>query len=213
VELWQTGAGRRGGHQPFDVTVLYEDLLGHVAAGLARPTTMVRRHPESILVPRGPCLICRQVVPEDHPGARLGYAASNSAALTSEANTLEYTSGWCVETAPEWRGRVCPDCRTTAGDATSAAPGEDAWLCRVHLLGRGQPPEGLLPRVVEHLLDVQDRMQRLNASMTLNGAPATPADDASWIEALGFFAGWSLPLYLADKPTSRSRSIERTPRP
>ena len=200
IELWLTGAGRRGGHQPFDVSVLYEDLLGRVAAGLARPATVLHRHPESILVPRGSCPICAELVPVEVSGPRLGYAASNSAALTVEANTLEYTTRWCRETVGEWGGRVCPDCRKLAGDATDAAPGEDAWLCRVHLLVRGLPPEGLLPRVVEHLLDVRERLQRLNASMTVSGAPAAPADDASWSEALGFFAGWALPLYLADQP-------------
>jgi hypothetical protein len=46
VELWQAGAGARGGHQPFDVTVLYDDLLDHVAegwSGRARCCTGIRR--------------------------------------------------------------------------------------------------------------------------------------------------------------------------
>jgi hypothetical protein len=213
IELWLTGAGRRGGHQPFDVSVLYEDLLGRVAAGLARPATVLHRHPESVLVPQGSCPICAELVPAEVSGPRLGYAASNSAALTVEANTLEFTARWCVESVGEWGGRVCPDCRTMAGDAMDRErePGDDAWLCRVHLLARGLPPEGLLPRVVEHLVDVRDRLQRLNMSMTVGGAPAVPADDASWIEALGFFAGWALPLYLADRSIHpRSSTTERT---
>lgn len=54
------------------------------------------------------------------------------------------------------------------------------------------------------------RVGRLTASMTVDGAPATPADDASWIEALGFFAGWAFPLYLAGERTGQSPSTERT---
>lgn len=68
IELWQTGGGVRAGHQPFDVGVLYEDLLGYVAAGLSRPRTLLHPHPESILRPRRPCYLCAQLVPAEAAG-------------------------------------------------------------------------------------------------------------------------------------------------
>lgn len=40
------------------------------------------------------------------------------------------------------------------------------------------------------------RLRRLASSMTKDGLPATPNDDASWVEALGWFAGWQVPLAL-----------------
>ncbi|HSU70161.1 MAG TPA: hypothetical protein VLI70_01800 [Micrococcaceae bacterium] len=39
--------------------------------------------------------------------------------------------------------------------------------------------------------------------MTDRGQAATAQEDASWLEALGWFAGWGLPLYLST-PAGRS---------
>jgi len=207
IELWQTGAGVRAGHQPFDVTVLYEDLLGHVAAGLTRPPTLFRRHPESILTPSGPCRVCRQIAPSGYSGMRLGYAASNSAALADEANLLRWTREWCVETAPNWMPLVCPVCQ--APPKLGRMVDEPGLLCRTHLRDLGPLSAALREDVATRLRELQGKMHRLNASMTQFGAPATPQDDASWIETLGFFAGWGLPLHLAvstnlDERTTRS---------
>ena len=102
VELWQAGAGVRGGHQPFDVTVLYEDLLGHVADGLDQRTYLLHRHPDDVLVPVGPCRICEDMASPDLPGLRMGYGNSNTEALTVEANGLAHTGAWCRETLPLW---------------------------------------------------------------------------------------------------------------
>ena len=212
IELWQTGGGVRAGHQPFDVSVLYEDLLAHVAAGLSRPRTLLHPHPESILRPRRPCYICAQLAPADVGGPRVGYASSNSAALTDEANAAQHTRRWCAETAGQWRTRVCPDCRVRPGATAGFIPDADAvlLLCRAHLLGRGRTDDALLAAVAQRLDEVRTRLGRLNASMTVDGAPATAADDASWIEALGFFAGWALPLHLAGERAGQSRPTERT---
>ena len=43
-------------------------------------------------------------------------------------------------------------------------------------------------------------MRKLTESMTDYGAPVGSGENASWIEAIGFFAGWGLPLYLARSP-------------
>lgn len=92
IELWQAGAGARGGHQPFDVTVLYEDLLDHVADGLDRKSSLLHRHPDEVLLPAGPCRICQDMASPDLPGLRMGYANSNTEALTVEANGLAHTT-------------------------------------------------------------------------------------------------------------------------
>ena len=51
--------------------------------------------------------------------------------------------------------------------------------------------------MASRLRDVRGRMVHLTESMTDYGAPIGAEENASWIEAIGFFAGWGLPLYLA----------------
>lgn len=194
IELWQAGAGARAGHQPFDLTILYEDLLEHVAAGLDRPAGLLHPHPERILLPRAPCRICTEMAGPEHTGLRMGYAGSDTAALTEEANTLEHTRAWCRQTAATWRKRVCPACDPDQG--TDRDEGT-ALLCRAHLVDRGTLDDSSRHAVARRLRGIRARMLRLTESMTDRGAPAGPEEDASWIEALGFFAGWRPPLWLA----------------
>ncbi|AOY73853.1 hypothetical protein M707_08375 [Arthrobacter sp. AK-YN10] len=193
IELWQAGAGARGGHQPFDVTILYEDLLEHVAEGLARKSSLVHRHPDEVLLPVGPCRICQDMASPALPGLRMGYANSSTEALTVEANALVHTNTWCLETVGLWRDRVCPDC----DPATPERAGDPVLLCRFHLAGRRPLPEQIRNAVASRLRDVRSRMRYLTESMTDYGAPVGAAENTSWIEAIGFFAGWGLPLYLA----------------
>jgi hypothetical protein len=191
IELWHAGAGARAGHQPFDVTILYEDLLEHVAAGFDRPAGLLHRHPERILVPGAPCRICTEMAGPEHTGPRLGYAGSDTAALTQEANTLEHTRAWCRQTVGTWGSRTCPEC-----DTGTDRPRDAAALCRAHLLAV-PIDEPVRHEVAARLRSIRARVLRLTESMTDRGAPAGPEEDASWIEALGFFAGWGPPLWLA----------------
>lgn len=198
IELWQAGAGARGGHQPFDVTVLYEDLLEHVANGLDRKGSLLHRHPDEVLLPVGPCRICEDMASPSLTGLRMGYANSNTEALTIEANGLAHTTDWCRETSPLWRrGRVCPAC----DPATPAGAGDPVLLCRFHLAARRPLPEPLRHAVASRLREVRGRMRHLTESMTDYGTPVGGEENASWIEAVGFFAGWGLPLYLASDAT------------
>lgn len=208
VELWQAGAGLRGGHQPFDVTVLYEDLLEHVANGLARKASLLHRHPDDVLDPVGPCRICADMASPSLPGLRMGYANSNTEALTVEANSLAHTRVWCRETLPLWRDRVCPGCDPGPLEWS----GDPALLCRFHLAPRRPLVEPLRHEVASRLLRIRDRMRRLTDSMTDHGAPAGGEENASWIEAVGFFAGWGLPLFLtADTPEPVHRQDAQGP--
>ncbi|MCC9069943.1 hypothetical protein [Arthrobacter cryoconiti] len=216
IELWQAGAGLRGGHQPFDVCILLEDLLNYVSLGLDRGSGVFRRHPENILRSLNPCRICKEVAGPATPGLRMGYANSNTAALTDEANLLDYTRRWCTETADEWGSRACPACTAkdpqTVKDLSNGEVGGRSLLCRHHLLAAGTMNLELRCLVVQRLVEIRRRLLRLIDSMTDTGAPATAADNASWIEALGWFAGWSLPLYLTEITIPPSPSPAKDPR-
>lgn len=196
VELWQHGAGARGGHQPFDVVVLLDDLLESAARHLTPGTWLLHRQPR-VPTPQGRCWICRQAheVPSAG-GLRLSYANSDPPSLAAEANTLTHTRGWCREAYPVWSARGCPLC---AGGATaSTEPGKDPFelVCRHHLETLGPISRPDADRIAMRLREIRARLGHLLSSMTANGAPATAAEDSSWIEALGWFAGWGLPRYL-----------------
>lgn len=191
IELWQYGAGNRHGHQPFDVGVLYSDLVSDVATELARAVGHARRVKHA-LTPRALCRVCRDAgIGEDRPPG-LGYAGSNSEALAEEANTLRYTTDWCRQTLPMWADHVCPQCSGEESDA--------AYLCRRHIAGREAIPEDTAA-LVRRLHTLESHLRHLVSSMTEDGEPASGEDDASWIETLGWFAGWDVPLALAARST------------
>ncbi len=58
IELWVHGAGSRGGHQPFDVCVLYSDLLDHVATQLIAHHRF-RSDLRPLVRPSAPCRVCQ----------------------------------------------------------------------------------------------------------------------------------------------------------
>lgn len=200
IELWQTGAGIRGGHQPFDVSVLYGDLLDQVTGQLGRPAGLFHHDLRRALLPRGQCAICAVL---DPAGSRprstpVGYAGANATDLAAETNELVHTTTWCQETFPRWRDQACPGCVTAGGVGNSAAAEQADWarLCRLHLLDHPVSVE-CGHQVAVRLGEVAARLRRLGRSMTKDGPPATPDDDSSWVEALGWFAGWQVPLALA----------------
>ncbi|MDQ4503485.1 hypothetical protein [Sinomonas sp. ASV322] len=190
IELWEAGVGGRGGHQPFDVSVLYEYLARDFARRLALPHGWGRR-PETVLVPSRRCYLCTQLEVPLKDGFALGYANSDSASLAAEANLLLHTRRWCEATADEWSDRACPACL--------GVPGE-ALLCRAHLAERvrsGEADDGDLTASSRLLTSLADRLAILSTSMTASGQPADTETEASWIETLGFFAGWRFPAFLA----------------
>lgn len=180
IELWEQGAGARGGHQPFDVAVLYADLL-EVMSYLLDHSRRSRHH---ALERRGKCYVCQQLdIAIDKSQPQVGYAGFHSDALRAEANRFAYTSSWLAETADQWRLHLCPQC----------SPGGSGLLCRQHLLDSA-PDEAAGTTTAEYLAEVRTRLAVLLNSMTENGDPSTPEADASWVEALGWFHMWSFPL-------------------
>jgi hypothetical protein len=108
IELWIHGAGSRGGHQPFDVCVLYADLLGHVAGRLQSRGHVLHTRLAKTFARHGPCRVCGALTTDPHDRtAQVGFAGSNSIALATEANELRYTTEWFQQTRDAWARRVC----------------------------------------------------------------------------------------------------------
>lgn len=189
IELWHDGAGTRGGHQPFDVSVLYTALLEDVRSALhGRPKAM-QRH----LASDGVCVVCADLKGPALTGIIVTHAGMDLTELTLEANRMAYVADWFAETAGVWSRVVCGQC---AADHSEAAP-EASIRCRRHLLA-GVPPEAEEFKTLASYLGVlQHELSLLTTSMTQSGAPATPAVNASWVETLGWFHGWAFPLTLS----------------
>lgn len=199
IELWVYGTGPRGGHQPFDVCVLYGDLLDHVVARLRRRRSTVASLPRT-LERRGACWICRQLSGQDGKPVRRSFAGADATVLADEANQMRYTTAWCVQTREVWEGRVCPSCRS-GSDLTdregTKGPGSGAVNCLGHLVSMQFPAAaGTLAELVDYLESTAARLDALGRTMRQGAAPPTPNEDGSWIETLGWFAGWDVPLSL-----------------
>jgi hypothetical protein len=189
IELWHDGAGARGGHQPFDVSVLYTALLDDVRSTLhGRPKAMLRH-----LAGDGVCVVCADVKGPAPTGIIVTHAGMDLAELTVEANRMAYTAEWFAETAPVWSRVVCDQCAADRSDAASEA----SIRCRRHLLVGAPPERAEFTRLAAYLGRLQRDLSLLTASMTQSGAPATSTVDASWVETLGWFHGWAFPLTLS----------------
>lgn len=216
IELWIHGRGDRGGHQPFDVCVLYGALLGDVVLRLRGRHAPWTHDLRAIVAPTDTCRVCDVLrtagTASPSPGLPArdadvpGYGGFDMGRLTTEANAAIWTAQWCRETEPVWRERACARCTEEIRPAPSQSrqatvaftgePGSVSRLCRLHLAS--QPLRPVEAReIAETLTDAQARMLGLVRSMTMNGPTATAEQNASWVEALGWFAGWSLPLKLA----------------
>lgn len=201
IELWQ--AGPRGGHQPFDVAVLYEDLCDHVAARLDHPGLLHhdRRH---ILLPTTSCYICQHLpaAPEREPGtsqASVGYGGVSAVTLTDEVHALTHTRERCRNTESHWLVTACPVCVEAVGTTDDGRSREAAMVCRLHL--QAAPLEAAPARqVADGLRRTAERLRGLTRSLSAGGQAPTPEQEASWVEALGWFAGWAVPLSLTTQP-------------
>lgn len=193
IELWQQGAGSRGGHQPFDVCVLYDDLLGEAVRRLTTVHLPWHRSPAWALRAMGPCWVCSSLQHDDlHavPGGR-GFAGSNTAALTAEANLGRHTLAWLDRTHGQWAGRVCPLCAQQLEYAIPTAGHGPGIACRPHLELVDSFDASARDSLVDELLRLQQGVQRLAGSITARGPSSTRQADASWVETLAWFTGWA----------------------
>lgn len=203
IELWVYGTGPRGGHQPFDVCVLYGDLLDHVVARLRRRRSSAASLSRT-LERRGACWICRQLSGQEGKPARRSFAGADATVLADEANQMRYTTAWCVQTREVWQGRVCPSCRSgrdLIDPGHIKEPGSGAITCLGHLVSM-QSPTGSLVELVDYLESTAGRLDALGQTMRQGAAPPTLEEDGSWIETLGWFAGWDVPLALITRATA-----------
>jgi hypothetical protein len=199
IELWQSGAGVRGGHQPFDAAVLYDDLTGHMYHALEGSRRWSRRR---ALRGKGACIVCDDVRAPALAGTALTHGGFTASILAGEANALHHTRGWLAETRPEWAAHVCPNCASGAALDTSAT----AVRCRPHLIEAEAFDSETTATITRELAHMHGQVRALGVSMTERGAPSTPEVDASWVRALGWFHGWEFPLAVV-----RAESL--TPRP
>lgn len=81
--------------------------------------------------------------------------------------------------------------------------GDPLLMCRRHLAERMPISRAAGGAIAGRSLEIRRRLLCLIESMTDRGQAATAQEDASWLEALGWFAGWGLPLYLST-PAGRS---------
>jgi hypothetical protein len=159
--------------------LLYEDLTGRAVAALRRParreSTTARR-----LEPKASCLTCDFVdIASAHAPEPSLVAARNRVNARSRFTEL------LLQGQPVWSGRTCPACSGGKGP-----------ICRPHILTGSRAPNTL----GETLADVRARLQALGDSMRWHGLIPTVEEQSSWVEALGWFAGWGYPTMAAGPP-------------
>lgn len=175
----------RGG-RPFGTAILYEDLVGRACAalchGLVPASVRVRQ-----LRARAFCFTC------DYVAIAQGVEAA-FAARTVRVNRRKRTAAILQETRTHWERRSCPSCL-----------GGEGPTCRPHLLA-GQAAD--LDAVAETLSDLAERLEVFHKSMTWRGPTADPSQRASWVEALGWFAGWSYPAAVVEAAGARGPACD-----
>ena len=109
---------------------------------------------------------------------------------------MEHPRDWVVSSAHVWQPRACPACQPTpAGHQMATA--ETAVVCRRHPVHADRIDVSRARACASHLDGLAARLKRHLRSMTDSGSGSTLEEQTAWIETLGWFAGWELPLTLA----------------
>jgi hypothetical protein len=167
---------RRGG-VPMSVALLQADLLSRAATATAGRRQLPFGHHRPRLEGDGRCMTCEYLQLAHDPGpswaqdARRVNERPRFAALAAEARPLIQT-------------HACPQCL-----------GGDGLVCRPHLLAGVQPS----PDLAAALVQLAGRVRAYVRSTTVDGAPVDALGRFSWIEALGWSAGWDLPSRPPDR--------------
>jgi hypothetical protein len=195
IELWQARSGHSEGHQPFDVAVLYDDLLETMIGDLQAATA----HPHRVrrtLTSQGHCLICHDLKGPELSGMAIGYANSNSIALAEEANRLVHTREWLSRTASEWRTFSCPECRSAEPTADVFSDDVEGLHCRQHLLEMEKIDPEDIRASLDFLKAAHADLRRLVRSMTEGGQASDLSAEASWISTIAWFHKSTFPLQI-----------------
>ena len=101
---------------------------------------------------------------------------------TARVNRRHTVRALVVTSRPEWEPTSCPVCL-----------GGNGPICRPHLLEGIDTP---LEPIGAALRDVSARLAIYVRSMAWGGPIPSATEHASWVEALGWFAGWAYPAAL-----------------
>jgi hypothetical protein len=166
---------------PRSTVVLYEDLTQRAAATLGRPAIRTATRLNRIR-PRDTCFTCDYVA----------YASGDPtySRRQQRVNRRQKFNELLLEAEPVWWARSCPICL-----------GGDGPICRLHLLDAGAHTPASVAEALDdaarQLDDIARRLAVFGKSMTWHGPVADARQRASWIEALGWFAGWQYPAAAA----------------
>jgi hypothetical protein len=172
----------RGG-DPFSTSILWEDLTRR-AAQAVRNRTLPWNLSLSRLKAGETCYTCDHLALGDREDSIFQEYHQRARRLDRARRRFE-------ESREHWTARSCPLCL-----------GGDGLICRQHLLLGAEPTH----RLADQLWQLADRLDALRASLTWHGKPVGPQEQASWIEALGWFAGWDYPPKLLAPGGGHDRS-------
>ncbi|MBC7293124.1 MAG: hypothetical protein H5T84_03260 [Thermoleophilia bacterium] len=153
--------------RPMGTAIIYEDLAKRASTvltnwALPRPARLQQ------LRPRAACLTCEHVkIGRDDPAWN-----HPTQVVNRRRRFLEQVRS----TQAEWEPHTCPVCAGGKGP-----------VCRIHLLEGAHAPLGQTGKA---LSDLAKRLRSYYRSLTWQGPRASPRDQASWVEVLGWFAGW-----------------------
>ena len=153
----------RGGHL-LVTSLLYEDLTRR-AARVLRSQVIIQR-----LQPRDVCFTCDSITDTNNFLGEERWLAS-----VERANRFERFLALLKVTKEQWEERSCPLCL-----------GGNGMVCRKHLLLGAEPSTDLS----QQLVALANRLDGFIKSITWGGKPVGLLEQASWVEALGWFAGW-----------------------
>ena len=173
IEAW--------GGWTFSTSILYEDLLGRALRSIRRYRFLPRDLGVRALSPKGACHTCDYVL-----AAKLEWR-DHSSRIIDRVNRFERSRELLCASRSQWQEHCCPSC----GDGKGP-------VCRPHLLARSASMQWT--ELATILAPIHIRLGRYIDSMTWNGPKASDLERVSWIEALGWFAGWELPMRLCGAP-------------
>ncbi|MHB1854642.1 MAG: hypothetical protein ACYCS2_06255 [Acidimicrobiales bacterium] len=156
--------------RPFGTSILYQDLTsraGELLGNHLRSRAGRVRH----LKARAACYTC------DYVAICGGLTDPRAEAQRARANRRERFNAAALQSRSEWLPRSCPACLGGRGPT-----------CRLHLLGDHESDPA---PVAAALGELAARIEIYSRSLTWKGPIASPADESSWIEALGWFSGWA----------------------
>ncbi len=177
----------RGG-KPFSTALLYEDLASR-AASCARQRLRGWSRVRSQLESEGTRYACEYVA--RLPGGELELERKQWEEAAARVNRRKRTRPLVHGLREQWNARSCPFYLEGNG-----------LVCRPHLVSGAQPPDDLSPELVK----LARRLRAFADSLTTRATAVGRLEQASWIEALGWFAGWDYPRKLDLEIGTRRRA-------